>query len=134
MTKHRQDRSRKQRDLRQRRGERAFLFEKDLDRCLGSVDRDDWEFAVSMCGGDGVWSHGSGGAPRADDGGGGVPLPDRVPRAEYNAAQVVHGAGDEGNSSGRELYREVVRVASRKLSETGQQSPSPRPTFPVTGL
>ncbi len=52
MTKHRQDRSRKQRDLRQRRGERAFLFEKDLDRCLGSVARDDWEFAVSMCGGD----------------------------------------------------------------------------------
>ena len=26
----------------------------------------------------------------------GVPLPDRVPRAEYNAAQSYTGAGDEG--------------------------------------
>ena len=43
--------SREQRQLRQRRGERAFLFDKDL-RCLGEVEREEWELAVSMYGGD----------------------------------------------------------------------------------
>ncbi|MEE9279897.1 MAG: hypothetical protein V3V67_06955 [Myxococcota bacterium] len=52
MTKYRYDRSREQRDLRRRRGERAFLFDKDLTRCFGDVNRDDWEFAISSCGGD----------------------------------------------------------------------------------
>lgn len=52
MSKHRHDRSRKQRELRRRRGERAFLFDKSLGRCLGEVPRDDWESAISVCGGD----------------------------------------------------------------------------------
>ena len=52
MTRHKQNRSREQRDLRLRRGERAFLFPKDLSRCLGDVDRDDWQFAISVSGGD----------------------------------------------------------------------------------
>jgi len=47
-----QNRSRQQRKLRKRRGERAFLFDKDLSQCLGDVDRDDWEFAISAHGGD----------------------------------------------------------------------------------
>ncbi len=52
MAKHKQNRSREQKDLRRRRNERAFLFDKDLARCLGDVDRDDWEFAISISGGD----------------------------------------------------------------------------------
>ena len=52
MAKHKQNRSREQKDLRRRRNERAFLFDKDLTRCLGDVDRDDWEFAISISGGD----------------------------------------------------------------------------------
>jgi hypothetical protein len=45
-------RSRQQRDLRRRRGERAFLFDKELSRCLGEVAREEWEDAISLCGGD----------------------------------------------------------------------------------
>lgn len=41
-----------QRRQRERRGERAFLFAEDLSRCLGVVEREDWELAVSMHGGD----------------------------------------------------------------------------------
>lgn len=52
MAKHKQNRSREQKDLRRRRNERAFLFDKDLTRCFGDVDRDDWEFAISISGGD----------------------------------------------------------------------------------
>jgi hypothetical protein len=52
MGKHRRDRSRRQRELRRRRGERAFLFDKALGRCLGEVGRDEWEFAISITGGD----------------------------------------------------------------------------------
>ena len=52
MAKHKQNRSREQKELRRRRNERAFLFDKDLTHCLGDVDRDDWEFAISMSGGD----------------------------------------------------------------------------------
>lgn len=48
----RQQRSRQQRQLRRRRGERAFLFDPDLTRCLGEVEREEWEFAISICGGD----------------------------------------------------------------------------------
>jgi hypothetical protein len=46
------NRSREQQALRRRRGERAFLFDGDLTRCLGDVDREDWEFAISIHGGD----------------------------------------------------------------------------------
>lgn len=52
MTKHKQIRSRNQRALRRRRNERAFLFDKNFSRCLGNVDRDEWEPAISICGGD----------------------------------------------------------------------------------
>jgi len=45
-------RSARQRELRKRRGECAFLFTRDGDRCLGSVDRDEWEDAISLLGGD----------------------------------------------------------------------------------
>jgi hypothetical protein len=47
-----QRRSAEQRELRQRRGEQAFLFDKDLSRCVAEVDRDEWEWAMSSCGGD----------------------------------------------------------------------------------
>ena len=47
-----QRRSAEQRELRQRKGERAFLFDKDLSRCLGELDGDEWEWALSSCGGD----------------------------------------------------------------------------------
>jgi hypothetical protein len=52
LDKYRHDRSLSQRDLRQRRGERAFVFDPDISRCLGEVDRDHWEFAIAMSGGD----------------------------------------------------------------------------------
>lgn len=45
-------RSREQRELRRRRGERAFLFDKEVSHCLGSVNREEWEFAVPLCRGD----------------------------------------------------------------------------------
>ena len=51
MTGHRHSRSRSQKD-RRRRGERAFLFDKDLSRCLADVEHDDWELAISNVGGD----------------------------------------------------------------------------------
>jgi hypothetical protein len=35
-----------------RRGERAFLFTHDLATCLAELDRDQWQGALSMCGGD----------------------------------------------------------------------------------
>lgn len=44
--------SREQRQLRRRQGERAFLFDKDLLRCLGEVEREEWELVVSLQGGD----------------------------------------------------------------------------------
>ena len=47
----RKDRSEQQRQLRQRRAERAFIFDKGVSRCLANVDREDWEDAVSMAGG-----------------------------------------------------------------------------------
>ena len=51
MTRRGRDKSRGQRQLRRRRGERAFLFDKNLDSLLGDADRDEWEFAISVCGG-----------------------------------------------------------------------------------
>jgi hypothetical protein len=41
-----------QRVRRQRRGERAFLFDSSLNRCLAEFEREDWEWALSSCGGD----------------------------------------------------------------------------------
>ena len=52
MRKHKQNRSRHQKALRLRHNERAFLFDKDLSRCLGDVDCDEWEVAISISGGD----------------------------------------------------------------------------------
>ncbi|MFH1844082.1 MAG: hypothetical protein ABIF77_12825 [bacterium] len=52
MSKHSRDRSRNQTQLRHRRDEQAFLFDRDLTVCLGEIDRDKWEFAISTCGGD----------------------------------------------------------------------------------
>lgn len=45
-------RSAEQRELRRRRGERAFLFDKDVSRCLAEFEREEWEWALSSCGGD----------------------------------------------------------------------------------
>jgi len=45
-------RSHRQRKLRRRRDERAFLFDPSLSKCFGSVEREDWEDAVRMFGGD----------------------------------------------------------------------------------
>ena len=39
-----------QRSERERRDEQAFLFALD-GQCLGKVERDDWDFAISMAGG-----------------------------------------------------------------------------------
>lgn len=47
-----QSRSAGQRELRRRRGERAFLFDKSLSRCLAEFERGQWERALSSCGGD----------------------------------------------------------------------------------
>jgi hypothetical protein len=52
MTKHKQDKSRAQKTLRRCRNECAFLFDKNLTHCLGGIDREDWEFAISDSGGD----------------------------------------------------------------------------------
>ena len=32
--------------MRERRGERAFVFDKDLSRCLAEIGKDEWEFAI----------------------------------------------------------------------------------------
>lgn len=52
MTKGRHDKARQQRRLRRQHGERAFIFDQDVSRCLGEVEREDWEIAISECGGD----------------------------------------------------------------------------------
>ena len=38
--------------MRRDRGERAFLFTHDLVTCLAEIDRDDWQTALSINGGD----------------------------------------------------------------------------------
>lgn len=45
------NRASEQRRLRERNGERAFLFNADLTACLGEVERRAWEDAVSRAGG-----------------------------------------------------------------------------------
>jgi hypothetical protein len=40
-----------QKVLRRRRGERAFIFDQDLARCLGDADRDEWDFAITLSAG-----------------------------------------------------------------------------------
>ena len=52
MTKYKSKRFQVQKAIRQRRNERSFLFDKELTRCLGDIDREDWEFAISISGGD----------------------------------------------------------------------------------
>jgi hypothetical protein len=47
-----QSHSAEQRELRRRRGERAFLFDNGLSRCLAEFGREEWEWALSSCGGD----------------------------------------------------------------------------------
>ena len=37
--------------LREKRGERAYLFDKDLARCIGEIKREDCEFAIRANGG-----------------------------------------------------------------------------------
>lgn len=44
-------RSRHQKRLRRQRHERAFIFDPHVTRCLGEADREQWEFAISICGG-----------------------------------------------------------------------------------
>jgi len=46
------ERSRRQAIMRERRGERAFLFDKDLSRCLAEFEREAWEFAIRKHQGD----------------------------------------------------------------------------------
>jgi hypothetical protein len=45
-------RSNHQRQMRRDRGERAFLFTHDLATALAELDRDEWQTALSMKGGD----------------------------------------------------------------------------------
>ena len=52
MGKHTSRRQRsEQRQLRRRRGERAFLFDEGLSCLLAEFDREEWERALSACGG-----------------------------------------------------------------------------------
>ena len=50
--------SAEQRELRRRRGERAFLFDEGLSRCVGEFEREEWEWALASCGGDVVRAEG----------------------------------------------------------------------------
>ena len=45
-------RSQRQKSMRRRRGENAYLFDAGLTRLLVEVDRDDWELATAAFGGD----------------------------------------------------------------------------------
>ena len=47
-----QSRSAEQRQLRRRRGERVFLIDTSLSRCVAEFERDEWELALAWCGGD----------------------------------------------------------------------------------
>jgi hypothetical protein len=44
--------SQEQKHFRRRRNERAFLFDKEYAQCIGEVDREKWELAISIHGGD----------------------------------------------------------------------------------
>src|SRR5438477_5961215 len=45
-------RAEEQRMWRARRDERAFLFDSDLERPVAEFEREEWELALSCCGGD----------------------------------------------------------------------------------
>ena len=47
----RQERSRRQVISREKRGEKAYLFDKDLVRCIAEIEREDLEFAIRANGG-----------------------------------------------------------------------------------
>ena len=40
-----------QKNQRKKKDERAFLFDFEMSKCLAEVDRDEWEFAIEMSGG-----------------------------------------------------------------------------------
>jgi len=40
-----------QKDLRRKRNEKAFLFEQTMVKCLAEVEREEWEWAIEMVGG-----------------------------------------------------------------------------------
>ncbi len=64
---HHKDRSEQQKGLYQRRGDRASIFDKDVTRCLANVDREAWQDAISMAGGnvsDAAADYGIEGIPR----------------------------------------------------------------------
>lgn len=46
-----QKRVQKQKELRKKRGEHAFIFDKEYRACLGRVDHNDWEFVIAKYGG-----------------------------------------------------------------------------------
>jgi hypothetical protein len=48
----RQERWRRQVILREKRGEKAYLFDKDLVGCIAEIERENWEFAIRANGGD----------------------------------------------------------------------------------
>ncbi|OGP10345.1 MAG: hypothetical protein A2048_00845 [Deltaproteobacteria bacterium GWA2_45_12] len=52
MPRFKQNKSERQRLLRQRRNERPFLFDPQFTRCLGAAEREIWEEAISFSGGD----------------------------------------------------------------------------------
>ena len=101
-----QSRSADQRGLRRRRGERAFLFDKGLSRCLAEFEREEWEWALSSCGGDTVLAArqcGLGGAPP------GTKLcGDDRPREPL--APTGDGRSGEGASDEMRIARDVAHI------------------------
>ena len=45
----RRERSKQQAIMRRERGERAYLFDQSLVRCLAEIEREEWEFAIRQC-------------------------------------------------------------------------------------
>ena len=41
----------RQKDHRRRNGEKAFLFDANLSECLAEIERDNWEWAIDLAGG-----------------------------------------------------------------------------------
>ena len=48
--RHREN-SKRQRELRRRRGEQAYIFDRGLSRCWGTANRVEWESSIAMSGG-----------------------------------------------------------------------------------
>lgn len=46
-----QDQRHHQKDQRRKRDERAFVFDSTMTQCLAEFERDDWEWAIEMAGG-----------------------------------------------------------------------------------